>query len=191
MNRTRTTLWLATVALSVLLPACSNKARESPPSIPQPSVRPVTPTVDVRPSATGAASDTAAGAMPRDIKELNDWAMKNGFLGDVYFEFDRADLTEDSRGRLAKNSDWLRSNPVLQVTIEGHCDERGTNDYNLALGQRRAAAAQDYVTSLGVTGGRISAQSWGEERPQCNESSEGCWARNRRAHFVITARIGG
>jgi peptidoglycan-associated lipoprotein len=78
-----------------------------------------------------------------------------------------------------------------QVTIEGHCDERGTNDYNLALGQRRGAAAMDYIVSLGVAGGRLASQSWGEERPQCSDSSEGCWARNRRAHFVITARVGG
>ena len=191
MNRTRTPLWLATLALAVLIPACAKKAPPPPPAIPQP-VTPVAPsTTDVGPRPTGVTSDKEASALPKDISALNEYVMKNGLLGDVYFDFDKADLTEEARMRLAKNADWLKANPAYRLTIEGHCDERGTNDYNLALGQRRSAAAMDYVVSLGVASARLATQSWGEERPQCSESNEGCWARNRRAHFVITARVGG
>ena len=191
MNRTRTQLWLATLALAILIPACAKKTPPPPAEIPQPILPAQPSTTDISPKPTDVTSDKTASDLPRDIAALNEYLMKNGLLGDVYFDFDRADLTEEARMRLAKNADWLKANPAYQVTIEGHCDERGTNDYNLALGQRRGAAAMDYIVSLGVAGGRLASQSWGEERPQCTESTEGCWARNRRAHFVITARVGG
>lgn len=191
MNRTRTPLWLASLAVVVLMSACTKKAPPPPPEIPQP-VTPVAPsTTDVSPRTGGAAVDKEASGLPKDIAALNEYVMKNGLLGDIYFDFDRADLTEEARLRLSRNADWLKANPAYQVTIEGHCDERGTNDYNLALGQRRSAAGMDYIGSLGVAGNRLSTQSWGEERPQCGDSNESCWARNRRAHFVITARVGG
>ena len=191
MMRTRTQLWIATLALAVMIPACGpKKAPPPPPEIPAP-VQPAPPTQDVTKPAPGTGQDKTQTELPSDIAQLNDYLMKNGLLGDVYFDFDRAELTEEARGRLAKNADWLKANTAYQLTIEGHCDERGTNDYNLALGQRRAAAAMDYIVSLGVGGGRLSTQSWGEERPQCMESHEGCWSRNRRAHFVITSRVGG
>ena len=189
MKRTRTQLWIATLALAVLIPACGKKpAPAPPPEIPKPVPPPAT---DVAPRPPAPTEDRTATQLPSDITQLNDYLMKNGLLGDVYFDFDKADLSEDARGRLAKNAEWLKANTAYQLTIEGHCDERGTNDYNLALGQRRAAAAMDYIVSLGVGGGRLSTQSWGEERPQCMESHEGCWSRNRRAHFVITSRVGG
>lgn len=191
MNRTRTQLWLATLALAVLIPACAKKTPPPPPEIPKPVPPAQSQPVDIAPKPAMTGADKEASALPKDITALNEYLLKNGLLGDVYFDFDKADLTEDARMRLSKNADWLKANTAYQVTIEGHCDERGTNDYNLALGQRRSAAAMDYIVSLGVAGGRLASQSWGEERPQCTESSEGCWARNRRAHFVITARVGG
>jgi peptidoglycan-associated lipoprotein len=120
---------------------------------------------------------------------VNDYVARNGLLGDVYFDFDKAELTEESRTRLARNADWLRAHPEFEVRIEGHCDERGTNEYNLALGERRAAAAREYLTSLGVSARNLTTLSYGEERPQCSDSSEGCWSRNRRAHFLITGRV--
>ena len=191
MNRNRTPLWLATLALAVLISACGKKAPPPPPEIPQPVTPSGPPITDVSPRPPGGAADKEATGLPKDIALLNEYVIKNGLLGDIYFDFDKADLTEEARMRLSKNADWLKANAAYQVTIEGHCDERGTNDYNLALGQRRGAAAMDYIVSLGVAGGRLSTQSWGEERPQCTESDESCWARNRRAHFVITARIAG
>ncbi len=106
-------------------------------------------------------------------------------LKDVYFDFDRYDLTEDARATLRANAEWLKSNPSTRVEIEGHCDERGTNEYNLALGAKRAQAARQFLTALGVSPDRLSTISYGEELPVCRESTESCWKQNRRARFVI------
>ena len=107
----------------------------------------------------------------------------------VYFDFDRSELRDDARNTLSQNADWLkRSYNTAVIEIEGHCDERGTEQYNLALGERRARAAMDYLSSLGVPTGRLSIVSYGEERPQCRESNEDCWQRNRRGHFRIVSK---
>lgn len=106
-------------------------------------------------------------------------------LKDIFFDFDRADLRGDARDTLRSNADWLKSNPSTRVEIEGHCDERGTNEYNLALGAKRAQAAKDYLVSLGISGERLSTISYGEEIPVCQERAENCWRQNRRARFVI------
>jgi peptidoglycan-associated lipoprotein len=109
-------------------------------------------------------------------------------LKDVYFEFDRYDLRADARDTLKANADWLKNNPSTRVEIEGHCDPRGTNEYNLALGERRGAAVKDYLVGLGIGADRILAISKGEESPVCTEMTEACFAMNRRGHFVITAK---
>jgi peptidoglycan-associated lipoprotein len=106
-------------------------------------------------------------------------------LKDVMFEFDRYDLSADARATLRANADWLRSNPSARVEIEGHCDERGTNEYNLALGAKRAQAAREFLSSLGISPDRLSTISYGEEIPVCREHDEQCWKQNRRARFVI------
>jgi peptidoglycan-associated lipoprotein len=106
----------------------------------------------------------------------------------VFFDYDKAELRPEARERLAKNAEFLLANRQFQVTIEGHCDERGTNDYNLALGERRAAAAREYLAQLGVAGARVRTISYGEERPFCAEGAEACWGQNRRGHFVISGR---
>jgi peptidoglycan-associated lipoprotein len=106
-------------------------------------------------------------------------------LKEIYFDFDSYDLRADTRETLKANADWLRNNPTVVVDIEGHCDERGTNDYNMALGAKRAQAAMDYLTTLGVAAGRLSTTSYGEEIPVCEEHTEECWAKNRRDRFVI------
>jgi peptidoglycan-associated lipoprotein len=109
-------------------------------------------------------------------------------LKDIFFEFDHADLRPDARDTLRANADWLRTNPSARIEIEGHCDERGTNEYNLALGAKRAQSAKDYLVSLGIAGDRLSTISYGEEIPVCREHVESCWRQNRRARFVITPR---
>lgn len=109
-------------------------------------------------------------------------------LKDIFFEFDRADLRPDARDTLRANADWLRTNPSARIEIEGHCDERGTNEYNLALGAKRAQSAKDYLVSLGIAGDRLSTISYGEEIPVCREHTESCWRQNRRARFVIIPR---
>ena len=106
-------------------------------------------------------------------------------LKDIFFEFDRADLRSDARDTLRANADWLKTNPSARIEIEGHCDERGTNEYNLALGAKRAQSAKDYLVSLGIAGDRLSTISYGEEIPVCREHEESCWRQNRRARFVI------
>lgn len=104
---------------------------------------------------------------------------------DIYFDFDRYDLSSDARATLKANAEWLKSQPSVRVQIEGHCDERGTNEYNLALGAKRAQSARDYLVTLGVAAERLSMISFGEEIPVCTDRTESCWARNRRARFVI------
>ena len=97
-------------------------------------------------------------------------------------------LSDAARASLDANAAWLRRWPSTKVTIEGHADSRGTNEYNLALGDRRAAAARDYLVSLGISADRLAAISKGEEQPFCGEETEACWAQNRRGYFVITAK---
>lgn len=107
-------------------------------------------------------------------------------LKDVYFDFDRYDIRDDAKPVLKEASAGLMKNREVKVIIEGHCDERGTNEYNLGLGDRRANAVKDYLLSLGIPAGKIETVSYGEEKPVCNEATEECWAKNRRAHFVLT-----
>jgi peptidoglycan-associated lipoprotein len=109
-------------------------------------------------------------------------------LRDAYFDFDRSDVREDARATLTRNADALkqilREYPTGTVVIEGHCDERGSAEYNLGLGDRRGTAAQEFLVQLGVSAGRLRTISYGKERPQCTESDEDCWQMNRRVHFV-------
>jgi len=104
---------------------------------------------------------------------------------DVLFEFDSATLTGDSRTVLQKKADFMRKHPEVQITVEGHCDERGSSDYNLGLGQKRADAAKAYLVDLGVADARMATVSYGKEQPQDPGHDESAWARNRRAHLVI------
>ncbi len=107
---------------------------------------------------------------------------------DIYFDYDKSDVRDDGRATLTTNADALRTLlnefPSARVTVEGHCDERGSSEYNLGLGDRRAAAAKEFLVQLGLPGDRITVISYGKERPQCAESNESCWQRNRRAHFT-------
>lgn len=109
---------------------------------------------------------------------------EDGPLDDVRFGFDAYDLDDAARAALRDNADWLKENARAKVEVEGHCDERGTVEYNLALGAKRARAAKDYLVALGVAADRLTTISYGEELPLCQEHDESCWARNRRAHFV-------
>lgn len=105
---------------------------------------------------------------------------------DIYFNFDSFNLRADARETLKANADWMKNNPSARVEVEGHCDERGTNEYNLALGAKRAQAARDYLVTLGIGPNRLSTISFGEEIPVCTEKTEECWQKNRRSRFVIT-----
>lgn len=106
-------------------------------------------------------------------------------LARVYFDFDRSDIRPEMRSILQRNAEWLRRHPRVKVVIEGHCDERGTEEYNMALGQRRAETVKNYLVSLGVSPSRLSTISYGEERPADPGHDEAAWAKNRRAEFTI------
>ena len=108
-------------------------------------------------------------------------------LKDIHFDFDKYDIRPGDAKILDANAAWLKSNTDL-VLVEGHCDERGTNEYNLALGERRAKATMNYLVAQGVLANRITIISYGKERPLCTQRTEACWAENRRAHFLVKAR---
>ena len=106
----------------------------------------------------------------------------------MFFLYDSASISEEGRATLGKNLEWLRKWTSTRVLIEGHCDNRGTPEYNLALGEQRAAAVRDYLVSLGLPADRVTILSKGEEQPFCNEDGESCFSQNRRGHFLITAK---
>ncbi len=125
-------------------------------------------------------------ASSEDITEgmsSNDTMMIN--LEDIYFEFDRSTLTAESQDILTKKAIWLKANSNVKVVIEGHCDNRGTNEYNLALGDRRASATKSFLVDLGISPSRMVTISYGEERPLMHGQNEEAWAKNRRAHFEV------
>lgn len=127
------------------------------------------------------------GAQGEDI-ELSDASGEGGPLADVRFDYDAATLDDQARATLEKHALWLQTHRDTKVTVEGHCDERGTVEYNLALGDQRARAARDYLVSLGVAPERLRTVSYGKERPLGTGHDESTWARNRRAHFVVSRR---
>lgn len=120
---------------------------------------------------------------PAPAPDLNALFSQN--VTDAYFDYDKSDIREDAKAALQKDAEFLRSYPQVNVTVEGHCDERGSSEYNLGLGQRRADAVKNYMVSLGISGDRIKTMSWGKEHPFCTEHNETCWQQNRRGHFVM------
>lgn len=109
-------------------------------------------------------------------------------MRDIHFDFDKYTIRPGDAKPLAENANWMKSNPNHLILIEGHTDERGPNEYNLALGERRAKSAMNHLVSLSVEAGRISITSYGEQRPICTEKNENCWAKNRRVHFAVKPR---
>ncbi len=109
-------------------------------------------------------------------------------LDPVFFNYDEAVVLPDARAILQRNADWMSKWPTTRIMVQGHCDERGTNEYNLSLGDERASAVKDYLVSLGVSGDRVATVSRGEEEQFCTDAHEGCWSRNRRGHFIVTAK---
>jgi peptidoglycan-associated lipoprotein len=134
-------------------------------------------------SATASVSVNAPPApTPTPQPSMDELWLKE--VRDAYFDLDKADIRADARAALSKTADFLKAYPQLKVTIEGHCDERGSTEYNLSLGDRRASAVKQYLVSLGITADRVSTVSYGKEKPFCMESNESCWQQNRRGHFV-------
>ena len=171
--------------------ACKKKAPATPAAAPPPPTptAPATPPPPPPPPAPPAAQPPAPLTEEQifartSLEELN--AQRP--LADVFFELDEATVRDEARGSLQKNADWMKRWTSTRITVEGHCDERGTAEYNLALGERRATAVKEYLVGLGIAGDRIATVSKGKESPFCTESNEGCWQQNRRGHFIITAK---
>jgi peptidoglycan-associated lipoprotein len=194
MNRKRL-IWAVVPLLLTVMYGCPKKQPATKPAdlnvetttMPPPSN---SATTDVQPPRdAGTRQDqTEDPLMSEDMKIVNDELRRRGFNADVFFSYDESALNDDSRTKLSRNADLLKAQMRLDMTIEGHCDERGTNEYNLALGERRASAVKSYLSSLGVTADRMRTLSYGSERPVCTEHEESCWSQNRRAHMIITGR---
>src|SRR6266508_4075583 len=145
--------------------------------------------------AIAAAGCHKKAPAPRPLSEEEIFARKSVDqlnaerpLDDVFFDLDRSDIRDDAKPPLQKDADWLKKWTSTQITVEGHCDSRGSGEYNLALGSRRATAVKDYLVSLGVPVNRVTIVSKGKEQPFCRDENEPCWQQNRRGHFVITAK---
>lgn len=190
-------VWIALPVLLTFLYGCPKKKPATTgsdldvetTSVPAPAT-PSAPATDVEQPAAPAVDDEAeidplAGS---DLAAINEELQRRGFSADIYFDYDESGLSDDTRDKLARNADLLKSNPQFQITVEGHADSRGTSEYNLALGERRSIAVRDYLGSLGVGANRVRTISYGEERGVCTEEEESCWSQNRRAHMVITGR---
>ncbi|HVR15299.1 MAG TPA: peptidoglycan-associated lipoprotein Pal [Candidatus Limnocylindrales bacterium] len=175
---------LSLLAVTFLI-SCGQPANPPPPKW----------TVENSNASAGQASAAAKPAPPKPEVDKDSSlealrrgeAAGSGPLKDIGFNFDSADLSETARATLKANAEWLKANPSARVQIEGHCDERGTAEYNMALGAKRAQAAMDYLSTLGVAANRLSTISYGEEIPVCKEHNEDCWVKNRRARFVTSA----
>jgi peptidoglycan-associated lipoprotein len=183
----------------VLVPAC--KSKKTPPPVVAPTVTTTTstppPPIDttVKPPEDFVKTDTVAAepkvsveALPADIDQLNRVVQDKGYVQDAYFGFDESTLNSQAQAALQASATWLKQNGTYGLLIEGHCDERGTEQYNLALGDRRANIAREYLATLGVDASRIRTVSYGEERPFDAAHDESAWAKNRRAHLVLVGR---
>ncbi len=143
-------------------------------------------------TASGAGGSTDATVrvsvnVPAPVAAAPNTSFDELFLKEVrdaYFDYDSAAIRPDAREALQKTADFLKNYPNVRVTIEGHCDERGSTEYNLALGQRRANAVKEYLVSLGLPADHLNTTSWGKEKPFCTESTEACYQQNRRGHFA-------
>ena len=176
-------LVLALGALAAVT-ACGKKPTPPPPMAPPVAPEPPPPAPPPQRQEVAPQIDEYARLKAMSAEEIE----KSGLLGEIYFEFDRSDIRDADRATLTKNADALKRFDFLRITVEGHCDERGTVEYNLALGEKRARAAYDYLVSLGVPADRLKTVSYGKDVPACQASTEECWQKNRRAHFTVTGK---
>jgi peptidoglycan-associated lipoprotein len=195
LSRCSHLVFVSLLVLGVVLTGCAKRPATTQAAAPAPTgAAATTPgTMQATQPSTGGGSAPATTPAPAtaapstarpDVKEFAAVAD----LKDINFDFDKYDIRPGDAKTLDSNAGWLKSNPNHLVLIEGHCDERGTNEYNLALGERRAKSTMNYLVSQGVQASRITIISYGEERPVCNEHNEECWAKNRRAHFLVKPR---
>jgi peptidoglycan-associated lipoprotein len=179
------------LGVALLLGGC-HRVHVASAAAPAPS--PASPTVAPAPPRP-APPARAAAAAPRSLTDDEIFARKSlddlnreRPLGDAYFDYDQSTLRDDARAALKRDAEWLARWQSVGITIQGQCDERGSAEYNLALGDRRAEVVRDYLTSLNIPASRIQVISLGKESPVCGDDRESCWSLNRRGHFVITKK---
>jgi peptidoglycan-associated lipoprotein len=192
MIRIRLAISIIALSTALIISGCGKKAPAAappppppPPAAPTPPPPPPPPPPPAPPPAPAPAALSEEEVFARkSVDQLN----SERPLTDVFFDLDKADVREDARPTLQKDADWLKRWTSIQVTLEGHADSRGSAEYNLGLGNRRASAVKEYLVSLGVPAGRVVVVSKGKEQPFCREENEACWSQNRRGHFVITGK---
>jgi peptidoglycan-associated lipoprotein len=199
MIRLRNFVFLVTVsvALAVMSGACSKTpppvavAPPPPPPTPPPAAPAPPPAPKPAPPPAAPAPAPAPAALTEEqifAKKTLDQLNQEKPLADVYFDLDESTLREDAKAPLQRNADWMKKWTTTQIIVEGHADSRGSAEYNLALGSRRADAVKQYMVSLGVPATRVTVISKGKEQPFCNEENEACWQQNRRGHFIVSAK---
>jgi peptidoglycan-associated lipoprotein len=168
---------------ALLMAGCSSKPKAAAAPEAKPVVTSASPTaVPEAPPAVREEPRPQAQARV-SVDELN----RRGYLKDTFFDYDRHEIRQDQRDVLAKDAAWLQERPEVKVMVEGHCDERGTAQYNMALGQQRAQVVKDYLVQLGIDASRIQIISYGKEKPFDTGHDDKAWAQNRRDHFLVTA----
>ena len=184
---------LAVLGLAAGVAACHHTVARTVTPSPAPGPAPAVPARPPAPAPPPRAA--AAPAAPRALTEDEIFSRESldalnaaHPLSDAYFDYDQKALRDDARAALSRDAQWLNRWTSTKITVQGQCDERGSAEYNLALGDERAKAVKDYLTSLGVPDTRIAVVSLGKESPVCTGDSESCWSQNRRGHFVITAK---
>ena len=186
--------YLAALGLAAAVAACHHAAKQtavtpSPAPVPAPAA-PARPPAPAPPPRAAAAPAPPRALTEDDLfnRESLDALNASHPLSDAFFDYDQKTLRDDARAALGRDAQWLNRWTSTRIMVQGQADERGSAEYNLALGDERAKAVKDYLTSLGVPDTRIAVVSLGRESPVCRDENEGCWSQNRRGHFVITAK---
>lgn len=182
----RNLLIVSLLLLLVVSFGCRSKTTTEEPKTLPPIIDETPPAVvEVEEPDDFAQEDVDVEDLSGSLAEVNARAQEQGWIRDAFFAFDAFTLTTESQDNLAISAAWLKGHPEFNLVIEGHADERGTEQYNLALGEKRANSAKDYLVALGIPAAKIRTISYGEERPFATGSNETAWAKNRRAHLVL------
>jgi len=191
------TILLILIAFGLIFTGCSSKKTVAKPEQPlqgttaQQTTSPTKESAQRMPDRKYQERITEQQLAKIDTKEdAPKYIEETGKFEDIYFDYDQYDVRDDAQPVLQTVAAWLLKDMAAKILIEGHCDDRGTNEYNLALGDRRAKAVRDYLVALGIASNRIETISYGEEEPLCTDQTEECWAKNRRAHFIIMKEAG-
>lgn len=178
MRALHTTFAVLLLAVLLALAGCASKTVSEPTAAPVAAAPTATTDLSQQPAALGVESQPVQSGPVADLQAV-------AGLERIHFAYNQFTLEDAARATLEQNAIYLRNNSAVKIVIEGHCDERGSDEYNLALGERRALAAKNYLVSLGIAADRMRVISYGEEKPLVAESNEAAWAKNRRAEFLV------